>query len=84
MGAGYGCYMAIDQALAADILPDADHSGKELGVMNIALTVPTAVSPLVGAGIVELDSGGFSSLFITAGVLTLAGGISVMRIRSVR
>ncbi|MFI6365236.1 MFS transporter [Nocardia sp. NPDC050630] len=83
VGAGYGCYMGIDQALGADVLPDANHSGKELGVMNVALTVPPAVSPIFAAGIVELFDGSFTELFITAGILTLLGGLAVLRIRSV-
>lgn len=84
IGAGYGCYMGIDQALGADVLPDADHSGKELGIMNVALTVPPAISPLVGAGLVGLFDGSFVELFATAGVLTLLGGLAVLRIRTVR
>ncbi|WP_433620859.1 MFS transporter [Nocardia sp. CA-120079] len=83
IGAGYGCYMGIDQALGADVLPDANHSGKELGIMNIALTVPPAVSPLFAAVIVELFDGSFTELFISAGILTLLGGLVVLRIRSV-
>jgi MFS family permease len=84
MGAGYGCFMSIDQALAADILPDAAHSGQELGIMNIALAVPQAMSPLMAAGIVEMSSGGFTALFVTAALLTTIGGFTVLRIESTR
>nr|WP_218680280.1 MFS transporter [Rhodococcus qingshengii] len=84
IGAGYGTFLAVDQALAADILPNAENSGKELGIMNIALVVPGAVSPLIGAAIVEASAGSYSMLFVTAGLFTLFGGLSAMRIRSVR
>jgi MFS family permease len=54
LGLGYGCYMAVDQALATQVLPDAHSRGKDLGIMNIATAVPQAVGPLVGALIVLL------------------------------
>ncbi len=43
LGLGYGCYMAVDQALATQVLPDAHSRGKDLGIMNIATAVPQAV-----------------------------------------
>jgi MFS family permease len=52
LGLGYGCYMAVDQALATQVLPDAHSRGKDLGIMNIATAVPQAVGPLLGAFIV--------------------------------
>jgi MFS family permease len=52
LGLGYGCYMAVDQALATQVLPDAHSRGKDLGIMNIATAVPQAVGPLLGAVIV--------------------------------
>ncbi|MDM4763417.1 MFS transporter [Galbitalea sp. SE-J8] len=52
LGLGYGAYMAVDQALATQVLPDAHARGKDLGIMNIALAVPQAVGPLLGAVLV--------------------------------
>ena len=52
LGLGYGCYMAVDQALATQVLPDSHSRGKDLGIMNIATAVPQAVGPLLGALIV--------------------------------
>jgi MFS family permease len=52
LGVGYGCYMAVDQALATQVLPDAHSRGKDLGIMNIATAVPQAFGPLFGALIV--------------------------------
>ncbi|MGW4774895.1 MFS transporter [Nocardia sp. NPDC004278] len=81
-GAGFGCFMSIDQALAADVLPDGEHNGQELGVMNIAMAVPQALGPLVGAWVIEL-SGGFPGLFVAAAIFTTLGGFSVMKVKSV-
>jgi MFS family permease len=52
LGLGYGSFMAVDQALATQVLPDAHSRGKDLGIMNVATAVPQAVAPLLGAGIV--------------------------------
>jgi len=52
LGLGYGSFMAVDQALATQVLPDAHSRGKDLGIMNIATAVPQAVGPLLAAMIV--------------------------------
>jgi len=57
LGLGYGSFMAVDQALATQVLPDAHSRGKDLGIMNIATAVPQAVAPLLGALIVVVCAG---------------------------
>jgi MFS family permease len=54
LGLGYGSFMAVDQALATQVLPDAHSRGKDLGIMNIASAVPQAFGPLLGSFIVYL------------------------------
>jgi hypothetical protein len=49
--------MAVDQALATQVLPDAHSRGKDLGIMNIATAVPQAVAPLLGAVLVVTFAG---------------------------
>lgn len=83
LGAGFGCFLAVDQALATQVLPDADHYGKDLGIMNIAMAVPQALGPLLGAFIVHLTSG-FTGLFVASAFFGLLGGLSVLRVRKVR
>jgi MFS family permease len=68
LGLGYGCYMAVDQALATQVLPDAHSRGKDLGIMNIATAVPQAVGPLLGALVVLA----FASLATMGAVSTTA------------
>jgi len=57
LGLGYGAFMAVDQALATQVLPDAHTRGKDLGIMNIATAVPQAVAPLLGAVLVVTFAG---------------------------
>lgn len=83
LGLGYGCFLAVDQALATQVLPDPADRGKDLGIMNIATAVPQALAPLLGAAVVAL-LGGFTGLFVLAGVAALLGALAVLPIRSVR
>jgi MFS family permease len=82
LGAGYGVFLAVDQALATQVLPEAADRGKDLGIMNVALAVPQAFGPLVGAGLI-VAFGGFPALFVAAGVLSALGAVSVSRVRGV-
>lgn len=83
LGLGQGCFFAVDQALATQVLPSAETRGKDVGIMNIAMAGPQAFGPLLGAGAVLLF-GGFPGLFIASGVTGLLGAVAVMRVRSVR
>jgi MFS family permease len=83
LGLGYGCFLSVDQALATQVLPYAAARGKDLGIMNIATTVPQAIAPLLGAFIVAALVG-FQGLFLIAAIAALVGGLSVIPVRSVR
>ncbi|CAN5350594.1 MFS transporter [soil metagenome] len=83
LGLGYGCYMAVDQALATQVLPSSHTRGKDLGIMNIATAVPQAVAPLLGSFVVA-SLGGFTGLFITSAVAAALGGLAVIPIKSVK
>ncbi|HEX4444754.1 MAG TPA: MFS transporter [Galbitalea sp.] len=73
LGLGYGCYMAVDQALATQVLPDAHSRGKDLGIMNIATAVPQAVGPLLGALVVLLFAGLATMGAVSTEAITKAG-----------
>jgi MFS family permease len=87
LGLGYGSFMAVDQALATQVLPDAHSRGKDLGIMNIATAVPQAFGPLLGAlivvaaasiavgGSVTDAAGAFAGATEGFGALFIASGI---------
>jgi MFS family permease len=83
LGLGYGCYMAVDQALATQVLPNTHSRGKDLGIMNIATTVPQAVAPLLGAFVVAA-LGGYTGLFVCSAIAAVLGGLAVIPIRGVK
>ena len=83
LGAGYGAYTSVDQALVTQVLPDPRAVAGELGVMNVAVVAPQALAPLMAA-LVIAELGGYGVLFTLAGAFTVLGALSVGRIRSVR
>ncbi|MCY1141958.1 MFS transporter [Actinoplanes sp. Pm04-4] len=81
-GAGYGVYLAVDTALITQVLPSEGDRARDLGVVNIASAAPQALGPLLAAPIVT-HLGGYPALFGLTGLVTLAGAVAVMKIRSV-
>jgi len=83
LGLGYGAFLAVDQALATQVLPDPQDRGKDLGIMNIAFQVPQALAPLVGALVVDA-LGGFRGLFMLAALAAVLGALVVSLVRDVK
>jgi MFS family permease len=83
LGAGYGAFLSVDQALVIQVLPDAESRAKDLGIMNVGTNVPQSLAPLAAALVITL-LGGYTVLFAAAGVATLIGAAMVYRVRSVR
>lgn len=81
-GFGFGAFQAVDQALITLVLPDAKSHAKDLGIVNIAATLPQTLAPAVGGGIVLAF--GFAGLFPVAIALSVLGAFAVLFIRSVR
>ncbi len=83
MGTGFGTYLAVDQALITQVLPAARDRAKDLGVINIANSLPQVLGPAL-AGPVIAGLGGYPSLYLLTALVTLLGAILVQPIRSVR
>jgi MFS family permease len=83
LGAGYGIYLAVDQALITQVLPGAAGRAKDLGIINIANSAPQVLAPAIAAPIVA-TLGGYPVLYAVTAVVSLFGGVLVYKIRSVR
>jgi MFS family permease len=83
LGAGYGAFLSVDQALVTQVLPDPHDRGKDLGIMNVASNVPQAAAPLLGA-LVVVGLGGFQGLFLLAAAVTSLGAVSILLVEKVR
>jgi MFS family permease len=82
-GVGFGMFQSVDQALMSEVLPSADSFAKDLGVVNIAATLPQTLAPAVGGAIV-LAFGGYAALFPVGIVLSLLGALAVWPIKAVK
>jgi MFS family permease len=81
-GLGFGVYVAVDVALITQVLPTTADRAKDLGVLNIANTLPQLIGPAIAATLIT-HAGGYRGLFAGAAVVTVIGGALVTRIRSV-
>ncbi|HEU5419937.1 MAG TPA: MFS transporter [Streptosporangiaceae bacterium] len=80
-GSGFGAYLAVDQALITQVLPEAADRAKDLGIINIAIVSPGAVGAVLAGGLVTV--GGYPTLFGGTAVVAALGSVLVWRIRSV-
>jgi MFS family permease len=82
-GLGYGIYMSVDSALMNEVLPAAEAAGKDLGILNIATTLPQALTPMIVWALIAI-TGSYTSVFVAGIVFAIVGALSVLPIRSVR
>ncbi len=82
LGLGFGVYLSVDFALMTEVLPSDADRGRDLGVVNIANSLPQVLAPVVAAPIVT-HLGGYPVLYLLAAVAGGAGAVLVYRIRSV-
>ncbi|WP_395942541.1 MFS transporter [Brevundimonas sp.] len=83
-GLGQGAFGAVEIALMTDVLPSAQDHGKDMGLINLAVTLPQALAPLIGLGLLDGMHLGFRSLFLAAAVCFAGATFAVMAIRRVR
>ena len=85
VGMGHGVYEGVDLALVTDVLPDrARHAAKDLGLLNIANTLPQVIAPLAAPVILAVSRGDYMLLFAVAGALAVLGSIFLLPLKNVR
>ncbi|MFI9557768.1 MFS transporter [Nonomuraea endophytica] len=80
---GFGTFISVDMALVSEVLPRKDDHAKDLGVINIAATLPTTIAP-VAAGTIVTAFGGYGALYLAVTAVAALGALAVLPIRSVR
>jgi MFS family permease len=83
LGIGYGAYQAVDFALLTQVLPQASDRGKDMGVINVAASLPQVFATGL-AFLAVTQFGGYGTLFTTAAVIGLLGAVFVVKIKGVR
>ena len=81
-GLGFGMFQAVDTALMSEVLPSAKSFAKDLGVVNIAATLPQTLAPGVAGAIVLAF--GYAGLFPVGIVLSVLGAFAVWPIKAVK
>lgn len=81
-GLGFGAFQSVDQALMTQVLPSSDSFAKDMGVVNIAATLPQTLAPTVGGAIVLVFN--YAGLFPVGIALSVVGAFAVFRIAGVR
>ncbi|NEG95191.1 MFS transporter [Bifidobacterium sp. SMB2] len=82
-GFGYGIYMAVDQALNVDVLPDKENAGKDLGFLNVATCAGQAMGSAITSTLITM-TGSYNTVFPVAIAISLIAGISVLTIKRVK
>ncbi|VXB85063.1 MFS transporter [Arthrobacter sp. 9V] len=82
LGIGFGAYLAVDFALITQVLPKALDRGRDLGVINIANSLPQVLAPVIAFVFVK-QLGGYVSLYVAAAIVGLLGAVFVVKIKSV-
>jgi MFS family permease len=81
LGLGYGMYCAVSLAVQISVLPAAADRAKDLGVINIAYTLPQVIAPIIGA-LVIAHLGGYRILYVLATGAMIGAGAIAVRIRT--
>jgi MFS family permease len=85
VGMGHGVYEGVDLALVTDVLPDrARHAAKDLGLLNIANTLPQVIAPLAAPAILQISRGDYTLLFAVAGAVAVLGSLFLLPLKNVR
>ncbi|MFL5665954.1 MAG: MFS transporter [Ktedonobacteraceae bacterium] len=82
LGLGMGIFLAVDLALASQVLPKAADRGKDMGIINTAIFLPMILSPII-AGVTLSALHSYLALFSLLAVATLFSAILIVPIKSV-
>jgi MFS family permease len=81
LGAAYGAFQSVGQALSLVVLPNPATAGRDLGIINISSALPQVIGAPV-AGLVVAEIGGYRGLFVFAGLLAVAAALVFARVPS--
>ncbi|RDE07260.1 MFS transporter [Sphingomonas aracearum] len=76
---GSSVFLALHSAFAMQLLPSAEHRGRDLGLLNLTNTLPGLTGPLLAWALATPRD--FAPLLLVLAVLTLAGGVAILPAR---
>ncbi|HEY1530955.1 MAG TPA: MFS transporter [Galbitalea sp.] len=78
LGIGAGIFLSVDLAMSVRMLPNPENVGKDIAVMGLASTLPSAFVPAIAPLFLLL--GGYTLLYVAIAVLGLIGAVLVLRL----
>ena len=80
---GFGTFLAVDQALVTEVLPGEDSAATDLGILNIAATLPNTIAPMTAAAIVSAADG-YGVLYPVVAVVAVVAALGALAILPVK
>jgi MFS family permease len=74
---GMSVFLALQSALAMQLLPSAAHRGRDLGLLNLTNTLPAMIAPLLALALSPEKAGFGPWLLLLAGGVLLGGAIAL-------
>lgn len=78
---GMSVFLALQSALAMQLLPSPGHRGRDLGILNLTNTLPAMVAPLLALAL-SPDKAGYAPWLLILALGVLAGGAAAMTVRT--
>ncbi|MBU3064285.1 MFS transporter [Nocardia sp. NEAU-G5] len=78
---GFGTFLAVDQALVTEVLPGKNSAATDLGIINIAATLPNTIAPMTAAAIVSV-TGGYGALYPIVAAVAGLGALAIVPVKA--
>ena len=82
-GLGVGLYGIGDAVLMAEVLPSRPDTGRDMGLMNVAVTAAQMLAPTIGLISLGQIGGDLQAVYVIGGLLAVVGGGAVTIVRRV-
>lgn len=78
---GGGCFMAVDTAMVARVLPNKEDTAKDFGLMNVANCLPQSLVPAIAPWLLSI--GGWNFFYIFLAIMPVIGIFTILPIPEV-
>ncbi|WP_033294003.1 MFS transporter [Amycolatopsis jejuensis] len=83
MSLGAGAYIIVDLVLVTLVLPSAEDTGKDLGIINITTTLPQTLGAAIGGAVISIF-GSYVALFPISIAVTVVGALLFAFVRGAK
>lgn len=86
LGVGKSIFYALATAISATVLPDKGSAAKDMGIIQIANSLPQSLAPAIAPLFLMIGGGNsnYDAMFIAATIFAVIGTLAILPIRHVR